>query len=160
MTFTSYCRATTDADDPGTNVAATISRFSASAHDRCRRRSLKLVSITELVDTSHHRRKNRTVPHPAKPRKAAHTGGRPTKYRRLLQTAKIAEIPEGKANLTALRSTLRLKPPNRSDVRRVGFAGEPRMTERGTGTPLRDRQHASLQMLIHPSGGCFLRADP
>src|SRR5437588_6147767 len=51
--------------------------FSASGHDRCRRRSLKLVSITELVDTSHHRRKNRTVPHPAKPRKAAHTGGRP-----------------------------------------------------------------------------------
>jgi hypothetical protein len=28
------------------------------------------------VDTSHHRRKNRTVPHPAEPRKAAHTGGR------------------------------------------------------------------------------------
>ena len=40
-------------DDPGTNVAATISRFKASGHDRCRRRCL-FVSITEFVDTSPH----------------------------------------------------------------------------------------------------------
>jgi hypothetical protein len=33
-------------DDPGANVAATISRFKASGHDRCRRRLF--VSMTKF----------------------------------------------------------------------------------------------------------------
>ena len=38
---------------PGANDAATISRFNASGHDQCRRRSLEHVSITAFVHTSH-----------------------------------------------------------------------------------------------------------
>jgi hypothetical protein len=41
LMFTSYCRATTDTDAPGTRDAATISRLSA------------FVAIISLVDTSH-----------------------------------------------------------------------------------------------------------
>src|SRR5437588_11073174 len=80
--------------------------FSASGHDRCRRRSLKLVSITELVDTSHHRRKNRTVPHPAKPRKAAHTGGRPFTPMTVLAfaTLRTYQITESSGVFTLVRN--------------------------------------------------------
>ena len=69
MAFTSYRRATTDTDEPGANVAATISRFKASGHDRCRRRLL--VSITEFVDTSSHHAAfgDRSVVHPLALRK-------------------------------------------------------------------------------------------
>ena len=49
--LTSYCRATTETEAPGTNVAATISRFSASGQRLCRRLST-LVSISDIVDTS------------------------------------------------------------------------------------------------------------
>ena len=49
--FTSYCRATTDTDEPGANDAATISRFSASGHDRLRL-PVPFVPITDFVDTS------------------------------------------------------------------------------------------------------------
>jgi hypothetical protein len=42
-----------ETDEPGASEAATISRFSASGHDRLRRRrSAELVSITGFVDTS------------------------------------------------------------------------------------------------------------
>ncbi len=70
-------RATTDTDDPGTSDAATISRFSASGQDRCRRRSGRLVPITELVDTFPHPAavENRSVVHPPDLRKAAPGGG-------------------------------------------------------------------------------------
>ena len=54
MAFTSYCRATTDTDAPGTNDAATISRLIASGQDRRRRPDRTLVSIIAFVDTSHH----------------------------------------------------------------------------------------------------------
>src|SRR5205085_12471937 len=40
----------------------TISRFRSSGHDRCRRRSTKLVPMTELVDTSHHHAAPTTKP--------------------------------------------------------------------------------------------------
>jgi hypothetical protein len=53
LVFTSYCRATTDTDAPGTRQAATISRFSDSGHTLCRRFARKLVSIIEVVDTFH-----------------------------------------------------------------------------------------------------------
>jgi hypothetical protein len=49
--LTSYCRATTETDAPGTSVAATISRFSASGQRLLRRRS-PLVPILGFVDTS------------------------------------------------------------------------------------------------------------
>jgi hypothetical protein len=52
LVFTSYCRATTDTDAPGADAAATISRFSASGQDLCRRLTRSLVSITDFVDTS------------------------------------------------------------------------------------------------------------
>ena len=69
-------RATSDTDEPGVNVAATISRFNDSGHDRCRRRRL-FVSIIEFVDTS------LTTPQsnievsviPAGTRRAPYTGG-------------------------------------------------------------------------------------
>jgi hypothetical protein len=42
-----------DTDEPGANVASTISRFSASGHDRLRRTPVDtLVPITDFVDTS------------------------------------------------------------------------------------------------------------
>jgi transglutaminase/protease-like cytokinesis protein 3 len=42
-----------DTDEPGAHVAATISRFSASGHDRLRRLPFDpVVSITDFVDTS------------------------------------------------------------------------------------------------------------
>src|SRR5665213_3234488 len=50
--FTSYRRATTEADAPGSNDAATISRFSASVQVRRRRRA-SVVSIIAFVDTYH-----------------------------------------------------------------------------------------------------------
>ena len=53
MLFTLYRRATSDTDAPGANDAATISRLSASGQDQLCRFTLRLVSITELVDTSH-----------------------------------------------------------------------------------------------------------
>ncbi len=53
LLFTSYCRTTTDTEAPGISDAATISRFSASGQDRCRRLTLKLVSMIEVVDTFH-----------------------------------------------------------------------------------------------------------
>ncbi len=46
---TLYCRAITETDAPGTDAAATISRFSASGQTF--RRTLFLVSIISLVDT-------------------------------------------------------------------------------------------------------------
>jgi hypothetical protein len=49
--FTSYCRATSETDAPGANDAATISRFSASGHERLRRRPVAVVPITDFVDT-------------------------------------------------------------------------------------------------------------
>jgi hypothetical protein len=54
LVFMSDCRATIDTDAPGANDAATISRLSAWGHDLCRRLTRGLVSIAEVVDTSHH----------------------------------------------------------------------------------------------------------
>ena len=58
-------RTTRDTDAPGNNVAATISRFRDSGHDRYRRRCL-FVPITEFVDTSSHHSAfdERSVVHP------------------------------------------------------------------------------------------------
>src|SRR5436309_345194 len=69
-----------DTDDPGASDAATISRFRSSGQDRCRRRSLKLVSITELVDTSYHHAPSEspTFSHSHEPEKAALGGGIPS----------------------------------------------------------------------------------
>src|ERR1700723_2293624 len=53
LVFTSYCRATTDTDAPGTRHAATISRLSASGHTFSRRFARKLLSIISVVDTFH-----------------------------------------------------------------------------------------------------------
>jgi hypothetical protein len=44
-------RATTDTDAPGINVAATISRFSATGHRLLRRRFPLLVSMIAIVDS-------------------------------------------------------------------------------------------------------------
>ena len=44
--------ATIVTDDPGAYDAATISRFTASGHERLRRRPVGVVSITGFVDTS------------------------------------------------------------------------------------------------------------
>ncbi len=76
LAFTSYCRATTDTDAPGTNDAATISRFSASGHDRCRRLSRKLVPIIDVVDTSHSTVATKTISlgQIQQQREAAHAG--------------------------------------------------------------------------------------
>jgi hypothetical protein len=52
--LTSYSRATTETDAPGRNVAATISRFSASGQ-RLLRRFPPLVSTSDIVGTSPHR---------------------------------------------------------------------------------------------------------
>ena len=42
-----------ETDEPGAHVAATISRFNASGHDRLRRLPFDpVVSITDFVDTS------------------------------------------------------------------------------------------------------------
>ena len=62
-------RATRGTDEPGSNVAATISRFSDSGHARCRRRLF--VPITEFVDTSSHHAAfgDRSVVHPVASRK-------------------------------------------------------------------------------------------
>src|SRR5215213_2331240 len=56
-------------DAPGSNVAATISRFRDSGHDRCRRRLF--VPITAFVDTSPHHAVfgDRSVVHPVASRK-------------------------------------------------------------------------------------------
>jgi hypothetical protein len=53
LVFTLYWRATTDTEAPGSPAAATISRFSASGQDLCRRLGFAFVSIIEFVDTSH-----------------------------------------------------------------------------------------------------------
>jgi hypothetical protein len=52
LALTPYRRATSETEAPATCVAATISRFSASGHERYRRRPLKFLSINEIVDTS------------------------------------------------------------------------------------------------------------
>ena len=49
LVLTLYCRPITETDAPGTDAAATISRFSASGQTF--RRTLFLVSIISLVDT-------------------------------------------------------------------------------------------------------------
>ena len=77
MAFTSYCRATTDTDAPATNDDATISRFSASGQDLCRRPTRKLMSILDFVDTSNstaviQAMRIRQIP---QSRQAAHTAG-------------------------------------------------------------------------------------
>ncbi len=74
--FTSCRRATTEGDVPGSNDAATISRFSASLQLR-RQRLTSIVSIIPLVDISHlHAPRHRTIidDHHHR-RKAAHRGG-------------------------------------------------------------------------------------
>jgi hypothetical protein len=52
LALTPYRRATSETEAPASYVAATISRFSASGHERYRRRPLKFLSINEIVDTS------------------------------------------------------------------------------------------------------------
>src|SRR4029078_2233837 len=52
LALTSYCRATTETDAPGPDVAATISRFSVSGQRLFRRRSSSLVSTSDIVGTS------------------------------------------------------------------------------------------------------------
>ena len=49
LALTSYCRATTETDAPGRDVAATISRFSASGQRLFRRRSALFVSTSDIV---------------------------------------------------------------------------------------------------------------
>src|ERR1017187_4028015 len=44
--------ATIETDEPGANDAATISRFSASGHERLRGRPVAVMPITDFVDTS------------------------------------------------------------------------------------------------------------
>src|ERR1019366_1873544 len=41
-----------ETDEPGANDAATISRFSASGHERLRGRPVAVMPITDFVDTS------------------------------------------------------------------------------------------------------------
>jgi hypothetical protein len=48
-----HFESTTEADDPGSYDAATISRFNASGRKRLRRRPGAIVSTSELMDTVH-----------------------------------------------------------------------------------------------------------
>jgi hypothetical protein len=78
--LTLYRRATTETDAPGSNVAATISRFSASGH-RLFRRCSRLVSIIAFVDTSTSRVASdqcARLQEPGHHSKAVLTGGRRT----------------------------------------------------------------------------------
>src|SRR5947208_15643320 len=77
--FTSYCRATIETDEPGANDAATISRFSASGHERLRGRPVAVVPITDFVDTScpHNTKNHITLGEMKRFRKAALGGGKP-----------------------------------------------------------------------------------
>src|SRR6476620_437486 len=80
LALMSYCRATTETDAPGRDVAATISRFSASGQRLFRRRSALFVSTSDIVGTSslasiHHER-GRFDHWPIRD-KAVLTGGRP-----------------------------------------------------------------------------------
>src|SRR6056297_452045 len=52
LALTSYWRATTDTEAPGFNVAATISRLSASGQRLFRRRLPSLVSTSDIMGTS------------------------------------------------------------------------------------------------------------
>src|SRR4029078_31720 len=49
LALTSYCRATTETDAPGRDVAATISRFSASGQRLFRRRSPLFVATSDIA---------------------------------------------------------------------------------------------------------------
>jgi hypothetical protein len=86
LALTSYCRATTETDAPGRDVAATISRFSASGQRLFRRRSALFVSTSDIVGTSslasiHHER-GRFDHWPIRD-KAVLTGGRRQNFKTL-----------------------------------------------------------------------------
>jgi hypothetical protein len=94
LVFTSYCRATTDTDAPGADAAATISRFSASGQDLCRRLTRSLVSITDFVDTSFDLPlKAGSLSQINSNRQAAFTGGivRQGNWRRVVDESSIQE---------------------------------------------------------------------
>src|SRR5213078_885748 len=68
---------TIETDEPGANDAATISRFSASGHERLRGRPVAVVPITDFVDTScpHNTKNHITFGEMKRFRKAALGGG-------------------------------------------------------------------------------------
>ena len=77
LVFTPYCCATADTDAPRAEAAATISRFSASGHDRCLRLTRPFVSIIKFVDTfgPHPCQKAGTLPQINPSWEAAFAGG-------------------------------------------------------------------------------------